>query len=102
MSRLSEFGENIYKKFLSKETKEKSEQVIVYIAIVSFLLHLGLILLVDFGFVELSNNSKLLTSPISAIYTPFSFILIYEVYLLVYYLPKSITTYVGKQYEIIS
>jgi NADH:ubiquinone oxidoreductase subunit 6 (subunit J) len=102
MSRLSEFGEKVYKKFLSEETKEKSEQVIVYIAIVSFLLHLGLILLVDFGFVELSNNSKLLTSPISAIYTPFSFILIYEVYLLVYYLPKSITTYVGKQYEIIS
>ena len=102
MSKLSKFGETVYQKFLSEETKEKSEKVIVYIAIISFLLHLGLILLVDFGFVELNDKSKLLTSPISAIYTPFSFILIYEVYLLVYYLPKSITTYVGKQYEIIT
>ena len=37
-----------------------------------------------------------------AIYTPFSFILIYEIYLLIYYLPRSITTYISKQYEIIT
>jgi len=42
------------------------------------------------------------TNPIAAIYTPFSFILIYEVYLLVFYLPKSTTIYIGKQYEIIT
>jgi hypothetical protein len=47
-------------------------------------------------------SSELLKSPISAIYTPFSFILIYEVYLLIYYLPKSFTTYITKQYEIIT
>ncbi|MFN4081374.1 MAG: hypothetical protein ACK4NS_10780, partial [Saprospiraceae bacterium] len=44
----------------------------------------------------------LLNSPIAAIYTPFSFILVYEVYLLVYYLPKSTALYVSKQYEIIT
>ncbi|WP_245917672.1 hypothetical protein [Aureitalea marina] len=33
---------------------------------------------------------------------PFSFILIYEVYLLIYYLPRSITTYIQKQFEIIT
>jgi hypothetical protein len=49
-----------------------------------------------------NDYSKLLNNPIAAIYTPFSFILIYEVYLLVYYLPKSTTIYIGKQYEIIS
>ena len=47
-------------------------------------------------------GSKLLTNPISALYTPFSFILIYEAFLLIYYLPRSFTTAVGKQYEIIS
>jgi hypothetical protein len=47
------------------------------------------------------NENELLSSPIAAIYTPFSFILIYEVYLLIFYLPKSFTTYIGKQYEII-
>jgi hypothetical protein len=55
-----------------------------------------------FDFINLSSNSELLKNPISAIYTPFSFILIYEVYLLIYYLPKSFTTYITKQYEIIT
>ena len=56
--------------------------------------------MVDAGWLE--SRSELLDNPIAAIYTPFSFILIYEVYLLIYYLPKSITTYIGKQYEIIT
>ena len=37
-----------------------------------------------------------------AVYTPFSFILFYEVLLLVLALPKSRTSSVGKQYEIVS
>lgn len=52
-------------------------------------------------FIHLALLTKLFNNPIAAIYTPFSFILIYEVYLLVYYLPKSTTIYIGKQYEII-
>jgi hypothetical protein len=52
--------------------------------------------------IEFSSDTELLNNPISAIYTPFSFILIYEVYLLIYYLPKSFTTYITKQYEIIT
>jgi hypothetical protein len=52
-------------------------------------------------FIHLELLTKLFNNPIAAIYTPFSFILIYEVYLLVYYLPKSTTIYIGKQYEII-
>jgi hypothetical protein len=43
-----------------------------------------------------------LKNPIAAIYTPFSFILVYEVYLLIYYLPKSTSIYISKQYEIIA
>ena len=50
----------------------------------------------------MSLGSELFKNPISAIYTPFSFILVYEVYLLIYYLPKSFTTYITKQYEIIT
>lgn len=92
----------LYNKFLSEETKKKSEKYIVYIAIISFLLHLGLIALVNLQILELNDYSKLLNNPIAAIYTPFSFILVYEVYLLLYYLPKSTSIYIGKQYEIIS
>ena len=91
-----------YQKLLSDKTKRKSEQVILIIAIASFIIHLVLIYLVDFGFIAMGSHAGLLKNPIAAIYTPFSFILVYEVYLLIYYLPKSITTYIGKQYEIIS
>lgn len=92
----------LYQKLLSDKIKEKSEKIILSIAIASYIIHLALIYLVDFGLIPLSNPSNLLSNPIAAIYTPFSFILIYEVYLLIYYLPKSFTNYISKQYEIIT
>jgi hypothetical protein len=92
----------LYDLFLSENTKEKSERVIVWVAIISFLLHLLFILLYDLDLISIKDNNDLLQNPISAIYTPFSFILIYEVYLLIYYLPKSITEYIARQYEIIT
>jgi len=70
--------------------------------LVSFFIHLAIIYLMKFDFLNFSSNSELFNNPISAIYTPFSFILVYEVYLLIYYLPKSFTTYITKQYEIIT
>lgn len=93
--------ENIYQKLLSDETQKRSERVILIIAIASFLVHLLVIGLVNFDFIPIDEPSNLLVNPIAAIYTPFSFILVYEVYLLIYYLPKSFTTYINKQYEII-
>jgi hypothetical protein len=102
MKKLNKIFELLQSKLLSEKTKHLSEKIIVSIAIISFLLHLLIICLVDLEFLKIGDTSKLLSNPISAIYTPFSFILIYEVYLLVYYLPKSTTIYIGKQYEIIS
>lgn len=87
-------------KLLSHKVKEASEQLILTIAIVSYIVHLVLIALVHQDIIQI--ESKLFNNPIAAIYTPFSFILVYEVYLLVFFLPKSITTYIGKQYEIIT
>ena len=94
--------ETLYQKFLSEKTRKSSEWIILSIAIASFISHLVLIYLVDFGIISINNSSDLLRNPIAAIYTPFSFILLYEVYLLIYYLPKSFTTYIGKQYEIMT
>ena len=93
--------ENVYQKLLSDETQKRSERIILIIAIASFLVHLLVIGLVNFDFIYIAEPSNLLVNPIAAIYTPFSFILVYEVYLLIYYLPKSFTTYITKQYEII-
>jgi len=90
----------IFDTFLSEKFRERTERIIIGIAIVSFLLHLLVIFLVSQNVIDIS--SKLTKSPISAIYTPFSFILVYEVFLLVFYLPKSISIYIGKQYEIIT
>lgn len=93
--------ENVYQKLLSDETQKRSERVILIIAIASFLVHLLVIGLINFDIIYIAEPSNLLVNPIAAIYTPFSFILVYEVYLLIYYLPKSFTTYINKQYEII-
>lgn len=90
----------ITEKLLSSEIKERSERLILTISIISYICHLILIFLVHRGYLQI--DSKLFNNPIAAIYTPFSFILVYEVYLLVFFLPKSITTYIGKQYEIIT
>ena len=90
----------VFDKLLSLEVKEQSERVILSIAIVSYLIHLILILLANYNIIQI--DSKLLKNPIAAIYTPFSFILVYEVYLLIFFLPKSISFYIGKQYEIIT
>ena len=102
MTKLNNILSSMHSLFLSEKMKEKSEKLIVYVAILSFILHLLLIGLVNLNLISLDNHSKLLNNPIAAIYTPFSFILFYEVYLLLYYLPKSISIYIGKQYEIIS
>ena len=95
-------SKSLYQTFLSNETRKKSERIILIIAIASFFIHLSLIFLVDLGAIKIDSGTSLFENPIAAIYTPFSFILVYEVYLLIYYLPRSITTYIGKQYEIIT
>lgn len=95
---MTAFIENVF----SEKTKKLSEQIIINIAIFSFVVHLILIFLNNFGVFGVQyESSGFFSSPIAAIYTPFSFILLYEVYLLIYYLPKSMTIYIGKQYEII-
>lgn len=92
----------IFDALLSDHTRGKTENIILKVALFSFFVHLIIIYLMKFDFLDFPSNSELLKNPISAVYTPFSFILIYEVYLLIYYLPKSFTTYITKQYEIIT
>ena len=91
-----------YSLVLSETVKNKVERFILIVAIISFLAHLITIYLVKSQLIVIPEGLNFFDSPIAAIYTPFSFILIYEVYLLIFYLPRSITTYIGKQYEIIT
>ena len=92
----------LFEKLLSEKPRGKIEKIILKVALISFFIHLATIYFLKFNFIDTPLNSEFLKNPISAIYTPFSFILVYEVYLLIYYLPKSFTTYITKQYEIIT
>jgi hypothetical protein len=100
--KLAKFFDVLLLSLLSEVTRQKIEVATVFIAIASFALHLAFIGLFELNLIAFSESLKFLANPIAAIYTPFSFILIYEVYLLVFYLPRSITVYIGKQYEIIT
>ena len=102
MPNLTAFFSRLYEGLLSERSRDRGEVIIVVIAIAGFLIHLGLIGLNSIGLAMPESFSELIGNPIFAIYTPFSFILLYEVYLLVYYLPKSVSKYIGKQYEIIT
>jgi len=102
MNKIYHFIDQISSILLKNSLKEKVEKAVVYLAIGLFLLHLLLIAVIDLKLIESTKFQDLTINPISALYTPFSVILIYEIYLLVFYLPKSITNYIGKQYEIIT
>jgi hypothetical protein len=99
---LSTIFETLHRKLLSTKTKERAEKAILSISIASFVIHLTLIYLVDLEIISIGKSTELLNNPIAALYTPFSFILVYEVYLLIFYLPQSFTTYISKQYEIMT
>lgn len=92
----------IFDFFISEKSKKNIEKYVLVASVISFIFHLILIYLNKFEVVKIYDPYNLLNNPISAIYTPFSFILIYEIYLLIYYLPRSISTYISKQFEIIT
>jgi len=95
--------DNLFSKIFSEKIIKKFEKYILYLASLGFVIHLSIILLNNYNLIELSVvGTNLFSNPISALYTPFSFILVYEAFLLIYYIPRSFTTAVGKQYQIMS
>ena len=95
--------EKIFAIVFAPKIQKIIEKVILLLAALGFVIHLGLIFLKAQGIIFFSPlYPELFNDPISAIYTPFSLILIYEIYLLLFYLPRSFTSCVSKQFEIIS
>ncbi|MDC6480572.1 hypothetical protein PQY70_01510 [Flavobacteriaceae bacterium] len=95
--------EGLFSRIFSEKVIKKFEKYILYLASIGFVIHLTIILLNNYNLIELSVvGTNLFSNPISALYTPFSFILVYEAFLLIYYIPRSFTTAVGKQYQIMS
>ncbi len=85
---------------LNPKVRRKVEGSLVTTALVLFALHLAL-----YGAQavwDLGLPDSLFAHPLQTLYTPFSVILIAEVYLLVYYLPTSFARSLGKQVEIVA
>ena len=95
--------ENLHSNVFSQKNVELFEKNIMFLAVGGFIIHLLLIFFENYYVMDIfSSKTNLSSNPISALYTPFTFILIYEAFLLIHYLPRSFTTSVAKEYEIIS
>jgi hypothetical protein len=102
MTRNLGFWDVLFERIFSVSNQKRIEKVTLWLSISGFIVHLLLIYSKKFHWVQTPFEARLLDDPISAIYTPFSIILVYEIYLLIVYLPRSFTTAVSKQFEIIS
>lgn len=95
--------ERWYDRLNTAESLRKLERLSVVIAVIGFFAHLGMIawnknLPIYFPFL----SSLISKNYLAAIYTPFSVLLYYEVYILIVAIPNSLTKAVGKQFEIIA
>jgi len=91
-----------YDRIFTLDPERRVEKLTLYLAIIGFIIHLFFIFSINnidyFGYL----NSEKKASYLAAIYTPFSILLFYEVFLLVIIIPNSTSAFVGKQFEIIS
>ena len=85
---------------LNPAMRQMIERFLVTCALVLFLLHLALYAGNEVFTWNLPES--LFGHPLATLYTPFSVILIAEVYLLIYYLPTSFARSLGKQIEIVA
>ena len=86
----------------SARLQKQLDRWVVNISIAGFIAHLSLVFLARTLAKPPGFIAEVGTSYLSAIYTPFSFILFYEVLMLIAALPKSTTQSIAKQYEIVS
>lgn len=98
MTKVLQIASNYFDRYFSPKVIRKIELLLLRLAVFSFVLHLLIIYLGNhFPYFENFQHSYL-----KAIYTPFSFILFYEVFLLVIIIPNSISEFIGKQFEVIT
>ena len=102
MKRWQQAIDSSYARVFSSSNQKKIEIATLWLSVIGFIIHLILIYAKKFNWFHIPFEANLLIDPISAIYTPFSIILVYEIYLLVVNLPRSFTNSVSKQFEIIS
>lgn len=95
-------AEAAFDRLYGPERRALFRKIIVYLALGGLVVHAVLVFLAR----SLEEPSPLVqavgTNYLAALYTPFSFVLFYEVLLLILSIPESTTRSIGKQYEILS
>jgi len=88
---------------MGDSSEEYIRKASIVLAVVGFFLHVSIWAMHATGRITVTGEaSELLGSPLAALYTPFSILLVYEAYLMIYYLRRSTTLYIAKQYEVIA
>ena len=86
---------------MGDEAEERIRKAAIVFAVVGFFVHIGFWALDSTGRISIKGEAaELVSSPLSSLYTPFSILLVYEVYQLIRTIPESFSSSVGKQYEI--
>lgn len=86
---------------MGESSEEAVRKATILLAILGFFVHVAIWALYSSDRISVTGEaSELLSSPLSALYTPFSILLVYEVYQLIRTIPDSFSSSVGKQYEI--
>jgi hypothetical protein len=83
--------------------KSRFEKLTLYFGITAFLVHSAIIFTLRLGLLDQQYfPENLFGNPFAALFSPFSSLLVYEVYLLIFYLRQSYTKSVAKQLEIMA
>ena len=86
---------------MGESAEELARRATIILAVAGFLAHFGIWALHVTGRISIDGDAvELVSSPLSSLYTPFSVLLVYEVYQLIRTIPDSFSSSVGKQYEI--
>ena len=95
------WNKKLFELSMGDAAEEKIRKAAIVAAVLGFFAHIAIWVLFSTERISITGEaSELVSSPLSALYTPFSILLVYEVYQLIRTIPDSFSSSVGKQYEI--
>ena len=95
------WNKKLFELSMGDAAEEKIRKAARVSAVLGFFAHIAIWALFRTERISITGEaSELVSSPLSALYTPFSILLVYEVYQLIRTIPDSFSSSVGKQYEI--
>ena len=95
------WNKKLFELSMGDAAEEKIRKAAIVSAVLGFFAHIAIWVLFRTERISITGEAaELVSSPLSALYTPFSILLVYEVYQLIRTIPDSFSSSVGKQYEI--